>query len=239
MADGDFFDPDLSQAGFSGLSDDDPLRAWAQQNVDPHTGALLATDPQAAIDKLVAAGVPPPPVNAGGRALGFAAGLDAGTGDDSPFMVRTNKDGSIAGNVSAPSNPDAPPKQTDRVTPNVPPVPLPAPARVASAGSSLDPEDESPSEAGSVPLPQPRPEAAKAGDTKKKDLAGGLSDFSKSLQGVKPVPPPALNAVGTPGVRSPNSIQAPAVQALLSLAGQGTPPSALATLGRLLAAGKV
>src|SRR5258706_16017761 len=43
------------------LSEDDPLRDWAKNlDQDPVLGTLLLTDPQAAIDRMVAKGVPPP-----------------------------------------------------------------------------------------------------------------------------------------------------------------------------------
>lgn len=241
--DENFFDPGLGQAGFSMLSEDDPLRAWAEQNVDPHTGALLASDPQAAIERLISAGVPPPPVDAPSSLrtpfVDPSSGMNVPGAD--PFsMVRTNPDGTIAGNLT---NPDAglPPKDQSRVPVVTPPAPerlrvdVP-PTRTASAGKageSLDPEEDS-SSSDSVPIPSPRPDEAP-----KKKVSGALSGFGDSLKGVKPVPPPPVNPVGTPSVRGPLPVQAAPLTALLALAGQGAPPSAMATLGRLLAAGKV
>lgn len=93
-----------------------------------------------------------------------------------------------------------------------------------------------------VPLPRPRPEDADTvvaqAETDRKKREEALSEFAKSLQGVKvPVRPP-LPAPGVVTPRGPVGVT-PNVQQLLALAGTpggvpSTPPNALARLlGRL------
>lgn len=64
MADDNYFDPISTATASPNLSQDDPLRAWvAQLQSDPDLPKLMATDPQAAIAKMQAAGIPPPPAD--------------------------------------------------------------------------------------------------------------------------------------------------------------------------------
>lgn len=243
--DGSPFDP------ASTLGADDPLRAWAaQQELDPVTGQLLLTDPQRAIDRLIARGVPPPagqamayddpgsgsvsqgntdvlPPNAGiqrpGAFLGVIGGMHDVPNDALPVF---GPNGKMMGNQTS--------AQSQRPAPDptlTTPYGLPAPAN--------SPFDPSPS----VPLPVPRPEEAGPGASdisaaKKKSPSDAISDFSKSLSGVRPVQPPPVNPVGTPSVRSPTAAGATNIQNLLALIGQQSGGSPIQTLGRLLVAGK-
>jgi len=251
------------------LSENDPLREWAKNlETDPVLGTLLLTDPQAAIDRMVAKGVPPP---------------NTGT---SAFSEPSRDQIPDYGNAKPASVP-LPPERTPNppFTPGVPPTsifgrlglgqgkpaaaevvtdptadqgphrlpsagatkawrdstPLPGTVPVAAAATPFDPAPvPSPPV---VPLPVERPAEAGAGASdvsakKKPDLGDALTDFSKSFAGVKPIPPPALNPVGTPSVRTPHAAGAPSIAALLQYMGQTAQPSALSNLGRLLVAGK-
>lgn len=240
---------------------DDPLRAWADQNLDWRTGRLLTQDPSKAIQSMIDRGIPPPDVHApapdGGGALPFSdpygnnvdpnsgmPGYAPTTALSSPLSpigidkirsllptlsnapVRTNPDGSIAGNLTAPSNPDAVP------------LPQPRPGTPATPSSSpLDPEEPS------VPLPAARPPEAGPGASdvsakKKPGAADALGDFSKSLSGIKAPTAPPLNAVGTPSVRSPTAINAPNIANLIALTQGTSPQTVMQALGKLLVAGK-
>lgn len=220
------------------LGPDDPLRAWADQNIDWRTGRLLTQDPQKAIESMISRGIPPPDVHAAPPdALPFADpygnNINPETGMPispnvaklSPDPIRTNPDGSLARNLTGDQSPVVPkPKPTAPENP-------------------LDPE-EATATPPSVPLPKPRPDEAGPGASdvsaakKKPSVGDALSDFSKSLTGVKPVPPPPLNPVGTPSVRSPGAVSPPNIANLIALMQGGTPPSVAATLGKLLVAGK-
>lgn len=126
-------------------------------------------------------------------------------------------------------------------------APIAAPTPV-STGAFLNPPilepEVNPSAIGGVPLPRARPAEAPPVATdlsarkKTDDVGDALGGFGKSLQGVKPSPPPAPNFVGTPSMRAPGHIAAPNLQALLSLVGQPTASPLGLTLGRLLATGK-
>lgn len=236
MADRSDLDPavdsnaDTNGASGLALSPDDPLRKWFQDLNDPGMAALMVSDPEKAKELMIQRGVAPPPhaqpymdSNTGGSVMGYDPTQDP-TRAVAP--IRTTSDGKISGNLTAPANPDAPQ--------------VPKAAQVALA-SPLDPAEDvaTPAESG---LPRARPAEAPPADTdvsaKKKDYAGAFSDFSKSLAGVKPIQPPAVNAVGTPSVRSPTASGAPNIANILALAGQQQKANQLATLGRLLVAGK-
>lgn len=214
---------------------------WADQNMDWRTGRLLTQDPRSAIDSMISRGIGPPDFHAPSASdpLSFA-----GDGATSPPIIRTNPDGTIAGNISDNSpiadNPNAVYK------PSVPlpnakfPTPLPTPRPAAADASSLDPE-ETPAE--SVPLPRERPAEAGPGASdisarKKGDAGGAINDFAKSLQGVKALQPPPINPVGTPGVRSPGAISAPNLSNLIALGQAQRANAVMPLLGRLLAMGK-
>lgn len=117
--------------------------------------------------------------------------------------------------------------------PQAAPTPAPTPA------SPLDPVET----ADAVPIPTPRPAEAPAGASdvsakSKTPKADAISDFAKTLAGVKPIQPPPLNAVGTPSVHTPGAISAPQITQLLQLLGSQSKPDPVQTLGRLLVAGK-
>lgn len=267
MADDNFFDPTPSP----NLDPADPLREWATQLQDPELVKLMASDPKAAAEKMIELGIPPPPphilqyadgmgtennINAFTRNLKGSPGTFGGDPAlDTSTPVRTNPNGTIAGNLT--DDPNAPIPGTrpgsilDKLirptqpagdvpwgVPN-PPTPLPTPDPRKVVPNDFDPAP--PTE--TVPFPQTRPAEAGPGasdlSAKKKPSAGdALSDFSKSLSGVKPIPPPAPNYVGTPSVRSGHPIAAPNLQGLLGLVGQPQASPLALTLGRLLATGK-
>jgi hypothetical protein len=210
---------------------EDPLKAWLSQMNDPGLAALMVTNPEKAKEIMIQKGMPPPPDSA-------SAFTDPATGMNvpgaSPF-VRTNPDGTIAGNLSNPPDPDIPlPTPDPRKTTAPPPQVTPQPTL-----NALDPEENpNPVPEGSVPTPLARPTEAGPPNKAKPSVSDALSDFSKSLAGVKPIPPPPLNPVGTPQVHAPNALRTPDIASLLALAGQSAQAGKLATLGRLLATGK-
>jgi hypothetical protein len=174
---------------------------WANGNVDWRTGKLLTQDPRTAIDSFIKRGIPPPDVHAPSRAQPYSAegeGMLPGSTIDYP-IVRDPKQGNLT------SDEPIVPKRVpiESITPTVPPLTAPT--------SPLDPEEAA------VPLPAERPASAPGStdvSAKKKDVGGAFSDFSKSLQGVKALQPPSVNAVGTPSVRSPSAVSAPNLQQL-------------------------
>jgi hypothetical protein len=115
------------------------------------------------------------------------------------------------------------------------PLPIPSPLRmtpstvqgdISGAGGYVPPKDEVPEI------------AQAAGDTvkkavDKKKVEEDLSDFAKTMQGVKAPPRPQAPGVGTPSVRSPTSIQ-PALGNLLALAGAARPNPVQQSLMKLL-----
>lgn len=225
MADDDptVLDPAMTLGG------DDPLRAWANQNIDWRTGRLLSQDPSKAIDSMISRGIPPPSVHADGSP---ALAYDDPSGAPDP-TVRTNPDGSIASNVSAGSA-----------------MPIPAPVS-PSPNAVGRPSVPLPQAASAVPTPKPRPPTADEENPldptptptdvsakKKPSVADAVGDASKSFAGIKAPTPPPLNAVGTPSVRSPTAVQGPNLAQLISLTGNSVPPPVLASLAKLLVAGK-
>lgn len=221
MADDSVLDP----AGT--LGPEDPLRAWADQNIDWRTGRLLAQDPQKAIESMISRGIAPPDVHAPPvMAYSDPMGNETGGLDPGP-PIRTNRDGTIAGNITAPSNPDAPQQ----------PVSVPLPVPRPAAASALDPEEDAGSSTptGEIPLPKARPAEA---DAKKPSAGDALGDFSKSLSGVKALQAPPLNPVGTPSVRSPSAVSAPNLANIIALSQGTAPQTVLQRLGQLLVQGK-
>ena len=221
------------------LSAGDPLRAWADRNIDWRTGRLLAPDPQKAIDSMISRGVAPPDVHADGTPSSVLALQGAGGNDVDPTtgMPIFGPDGRMQGNLTSAQG------QPPQPVPSMP-IPTPTPPRMPSAPvqmAAAEPEPASPLDP--IPTPQERPKEAGPGASdlsarKKGDAAGAVSDFNKSLAGVKALAPPPLNAVGTPSVRSPTGISAPNIANLIALT-QGTAPQSVAqTLGKLLVQGK-
>lgn len=107
--------------------------------------------------------------------------------------------------------------------------------------SPLDPEENPhPVAAGTVPIPSDRPitDTDISAKKKKTEKADAISEFAKTIAAVKPTPPPANPAVGTPSVRATTAIQAPQIAQLMSLLSSQAKPSIVDTLGKLLVAGK-
>lgn len=219
------------------LSTDDPLRDTSVQDwIDkvktdhPELAGQLATDPQAAIKGLADKGVGPPPMSFAdpyGNSIDPTTGMPQ-SGPAAPMPPGQQPDPTASQGPYVINKPAAP---------QVPPVATPQPSvapPIAPPNNALDPEENpSPVAPGAVPTPTPKPDS-----TKKKDDDKGAGDFAKMIAALKPVPPPALNPVGTPSVRSPSATNAPNIAQLLSLFGQQSTPSPVNTLGRLLVAGK-
>lgn len=215
----DFFSPSASP----NLPGDDPLRGWLEQlRGDPELPGLMATDPQAAIKRMQDMGIPPPPVQNFAGDMPFMAGAEATAPlrpQPEPYRMQGN------------------PEEYAAAVGRRSPVPLPqADPRKQLPGEAFDPEASTPQPTKST-LEQEQAGNTDVSARKKSDLAGGLADFGKSLQGVKPVAPPAPNFVGTPSVRSPTPIPGAQLSSLLQLVGQ-SPHGPGLTLGRLLATGK-
>lgn len=125
-----------------------------------------------------------------------------------------------------------------------PPAPQPAPTPGAAPPVNANPFDPEPNPSpvapGTIPLPRPNPtqDTDVSSQEKKKTVGDALSNLSKTLAGVKPIAPPPVNAVGTPGVRSPQAVNAPNLSQILQLLGAQAKPDPISTLGRLLVAGK-
>lgn len=245
-----YFDPAMT------LGPDDPLRAWADDNIDWRTAQLLKQDPRSAIDSMIKRGIAPPSDNAPVR--------DPSQGnltDDLNTPPRTMKytaEGEGLADIAGPGAQNNPLPggvsvrralggfpQTD-AKPAPPPSPVPAtvtrpnptpPPKTET--SPLDPEENpSPVADGEVPIPKPNPNKMTDVSAKAKKADEAISDFSKSLQGVKALQPPPLNPVGTPSVRSPSAVTAPNIQNLM-LQGQAARQNAiLPLLGKLLVMGK-
>lgn len=113
-----YFDPVASP----NLGQDDPLRTWAAQlQSDPDLPKLMATDPQAAIEKMKALGLPPPP----GDLMSYTDGLA--------------KENSPSANLGG-ANPPLPTQSIGGATPPPPPtaaIPEP-PSRILREGSIAD-----------------------------------------------------------------------------------------------------
>lgn len=200
---------------------------WAKGAVDWRTGKLLTQDPKAAIDSLVKRGIPPPDFHAPAKELPYSAegeGMLPGSAIDYP-IVRDPKQGNLTS--TEPIVPKRVPLESIQPTVQKPTAPA----------TALDPEEG----ATEIPTPAPRPDSAPGStdvSAKKKDVGGAFSDFSKSLQGVKALPPPPVNPVGTPSVRSPGAISAPNVQQLAMMGSAAQANAILPLLGKLLAMGK-
>jgi hypothetical protein len=108
-------------------------------------------------------------------------------------------------------------------------IPLPRPSPLRQGPAELPPIPETEPRPGSTP--------AKRAEEKKDKVeplsSEAMSDFAKSLQGVKMPQRPAWQPMGAPAVRSPVGIQ-PQIQTLLSAIGQGRPSPQQVALMRLL-----
>lgn len=235
---------------------------------DPELHKLMATDPQAAARRMADMGIPPPPGNlqaytdgqdasnsvppiapyrTARSGPGIIGGAEPpptpGSNFDPSQMANAGgeqfpvfKGGKLQGNLtSAQGTPPAtnPPLPDQKIPP--------ATTTVASAdtGSYFDPPilDPEPNPSAGQPLvPKERPVSTDL--SSKNKTADGLDSFSKSLQGVRPIPPAPPNFVGTPAAPHHTAITAPNLQHLLSLVGQPGPSPLGLTLGRLLATGK-
>jgi hypothetical protein len=134
------------------------------------------------------------------------------------------------------------------ITPQRPPPLLPKlrnPSEVPEGTTPLPrarPGGGEPAELPPVPETEARPgstpaERAKEKKEKKAEVeplsSEAMSDFAKSLQGVKMPQRPAWQPMGAPAVRSPVGIQ-PQIQGLLAAIGQGRPSPQQVALMRLL-----
>lgn len=253
-----YFDPAMT------LGADDPLRAWAAENLDPETGKLIIADPSKAIEQMIAKGVPPPPDAppmaytdgygegvTGARPPTYPGEVIGGARPPQPRAPTAQEIGAASAGVESTGFPifDQNGRMLGNQTsaqgqvPRPPVVPqVAAPVVAPPAASPLDPlEPEVNPSAGQPLIPRPRPAEApssEVGAKKKGDLEGGLNDFAKSFAGVKALQPPPVNPVGTPAVRGHSAINAPNVNQLLQLIGQQQASPVLSTLGRLLVAGK-
>lgn len=216
-----FLDPASLSPDDPFLSPNDPLREWMK---DP--AKMEHIKQQAMEDASMATGQPVP-----ARSLGYAdpdgntINLDTGITEAAP--IQNNKGLSQ-------------PKEPFRMTPD-PDIPAQPPAETkvaANPTNSFDPE-------ATTPMPKERPAeagpGATEGDTDVSAQSKGMSTgdrITKALSGLKGMAPPAPNPVGTPGVRAPNNIATSPIHQLLAVLGQQASPDPIATLGRLLVAGK-
>lgn len=216
------------------LGVDDPLRDTSVQDwIDkvktdhPDIAAKLTTDPQGAIQSLANRGIGPPPMSFAdpyGNSIDPTTGMPQ-SGPAAPMPPGQQPDPTASQGpyvINKPAAPVVPPTATPQPS-VVPPI--------APPSNALDPEENpSPVAPGAVPTPTAKPD--------KKDADKGAGDFAKMIAALKPVPPPALNPVGTPSVRSSLATGAPNIASLLQVLGQQGSPSPVNTLGRLLVAGK-
>lgn len=259
-----FFDPEISAS--PNLPESDPLREWAAQLQDPELAKLMAEDPAAAAKRMADLGIPPPPPQIQSYAegglgdersrtmarpteiVGGASPPPPEPSPKAPPFSLTPAEGSMGDKIVRLLGSTFGPQQNQPgQIPATGPTPgRPGPvAREALApgpslpGTDLDPEiNPNPVVAGATPIPRENPTRSTDVGAQSKSKGDALSDFGKSLQGVKPVAPPAPNYVGTPSVRAPGHIGAPNLQALLNTVGQPGPSPLGVTLGRLLATGK-
>jgi hypothetical protein len=244
------------------LGPQDPLIDWAsnlkpselQDFVKQHT-----LDPQSAIDKLIERGIAPPPTIPG-SASSYVPGAPPATPtmgwggkpvvpQDSP-MARPPAPEDIVGDPRYGNLTDVPWKPGDAVADTSIPKSVmpagvrqnwPAPLPVSRpAGADLD-AVKKPVEVAAAEGPraaEEKPEDTSSQNKKKGDFGEAMSDFQKSLAGVKALAPPPVNPVGTPSVRSPTSINAPGIQQLLALAGQ-RPTNQIASLASFFNRGRI
>lgn len=223
---GDAFDPfPIGMTTAGGLSSDDPLIDWAS-NLKKNDLTRFLHDRPGAIDDMVSRGIPPPPDRPASSALGFTDATGQYEIDQNSGMPVFDSRGRMLGNQTSAQG-----QQPAAVPP--PPPPPQAPPQVVPPVAGAQPARPAEAE------PAEAEADADVSAQKKKSSAGeALDDFAKSLRSVKAPQAPALNPVGTPGVRSPSAIQAPQLAQLLALAGAAPPVNPLGTLGRLLVQGK-
>lgn len=196
----------------------------------------------------VAAPLPPPMVqtNRDGSIRGNVSDLDPSYTDPMGVRVggaaeappgnpdfRITKPGATLGYIGGPNPPAPLPLLPKEVNPNpVPsgyvPSPMRDPRKAESAGAYLEPTQE---EAAAEPSDKSTDVSAK------KKSIDAFNQFAKGLQGVKAPQLPAPQKVSTPSAPQHAAMQAPNLNALLSLVGQPASPIVM-TLGRLLATGK-
>lgn len=203
------------------LSPDDPLREWAK---DPAKMEIIRQ--KALEDASNATGLP---VSASSFADPSGNNIDPNSG------MPTTDLGTPVQNNRGLTPPPEPYRMPDPVA-----APPPETTIKVNPSNAFDPE-------ATTPMPSPRPTEAgpgasdlsaqsAGGDGKEGPSAGDR--ITKALAGLKAMTPPAPNPVGTPGVRAPNNIASSSAHHLLALLGQQAAPDPIATLGRLLVAGK-
>lgn len=169
-------------------------------------------------------------------------GRPTGSNPPKPPPVPPKEEGRLPGMTGPTTGPGVerePPGPT-KVAPGQVPLPAPSPLKptpstteggIDRTGDALNgPEKEK--KGGKTPEQEQADKAKELADKKKK-VDDSLDDFAKSMQGVKAPPRPQLPGVGTPGVRSPVSVQ-PQIQNLLGLVGAARPQMAQQSLMRLL-----
>lgn len=213
----------------STLSANDPLQEWANNNIDWRTGKLLQQDPQSAINSLIARGVPPPSADAPLAYVG-EAGMGGAPDPDANAPIRTNPNGTIAGNITSPSPPGGP-SAPPGTNPQAPPKPANLP-NTATTPKQTPAEDDSSED-------EPKKTASDDDSKKKKktkadDAGDALAGFSKSLAGVKAPEQPKISPIGTPGAPHPNAISTPDISKLVGLLQGGAVPASVAP-GNVLA----
>jgi hypothetical protein len=218
-----------------------PIRTDAQGRIQGNVSDYLNPPPQTA-----AQAVAPPAAPGRSRALGY---VDPGGGfGQSPEQENLPEAGKgtppspgAVGRafIPAPITPQRPPpelpplRNPSPVPEGTTPMPRPSPLRptdIPQAGA------ERPDTGVTEGAPGNKPAAEKAKE--KKDVvepysSEAVSDFAKSLQGVKMPTRPAWQPMGAPGVRGAVGIQ-PQIQTLLSAIGQGRPTPQQLSLMRLL-----
>lgn len=143
--------------------------------------------------------------------------------------------GKLMGNLtSAQGQPSVGADLAEQPTPSAGlPIPRSDPRKMPPEGYFLEPQT---ADAGDSELPENA--TSTEGKSKPKgDAKGGFSDLMKGMQGVKAPAVPAPQKISSPNAPQHSALQAPNLNALLSLVGQPASPIAM-TLGRLLATGK-
>ena len=204
----------------------------AQQPQAPSLGVASGLDPNAPESKpplpatrAVPAQPPAEPPSGGPIGVGPPTGPLAPVIQNAPTPSEAK--GAIQERFKKFSPTPPPPKQDAPV-----PAPTPAPAPEPAPARAEPPREGAPSER--VPLPRERPK--EADKTWMEKTGEGLSDLSKSLEGVKAPPRPPFPSIGAVAPRGPVGLH-PQIQHLLSLVGQN-PAAAQGLIQRIAGVGR-